>query len=431
LPGVPGSPGTPGFPGQKGEKGDKGAPGFPGIGFPGAPGEKVFIPLRIWLSLPKPGRTGSPGLSGDKGEKGNIGIPGMPGAPGPKGSPGMAGFPGKLKIISNIPHGNTFFFISLGSPGRHGEKGEVGFPGSPGSPGIPGLKGEPGYAGPPGPKGNQGLPGLPGSAIQGPKGDRGPQGQPGPRGFPGPPGPDGLPGAMGPPGAPSVAHGFLVTRHSQTIEEPSCPFGTRLIYHGYSLLYVQGNERAHGQDLGTAGSCLRKFSTMPFLFCNINNVCNFASRNDYSYWLSTPEPMPMNMAPITGDNIRPFISRCSVCEAPAMVIAVHSQTIQIPPCPEGWSSLWIGYSFVMHTSAGAEGSGQALASPGSCLEEFRSAPFIECHGRGTCNYYANAYSFWLATIERNEMFRKPTPSTLKAGDLRSNVSRCQVCMRKT
>lgn len=55
---------------------------------------------------------------------------------------------------------------------------------------------------------------------------------------------------MGPPGAASVAHGFLVTRHSQTTEEPQCPFGTRLIYHGYSLLYVQGNERAHGQDLG-------------------------------------------------------------------------------------------------------------------------------------------------------------------------------------
>lgn len=58
-----------------------------------------------------------------------------------------------------------------------------------------------------------------------------------------------------------------------------------------------------------------------------------------------------------------------------------------------------------HTSAGAEGSGQALASPGSCLEEFRSAPFIECHGRGTCNYYGNSYSFWLATVEKNEMFR--------------------------
>lgn len=41
------------------------------------------------------------------------------------------------------------------------------------------------------------------------------------------------------------------------------------------------------------------------------------------------------------------VDRCSVCEAPAMVIAVHSQTIMIPSCPHGWDSLWIGYSFVM------------------------------------------------------------------------------------
>lgn len=46
---------------------------------------------------------------------------------------------------------------------------------------------------------------------------------------------------------------------------------------------------------------------MPFMFCNINNVCNFASRNDYSYWLSTPNEMPMS--PITGETIKPHISR--------------------------------------------------------------------------------------------------------------------------
>lgn len=40
-------------------------------------------------------------------------------------------------------------------------------------------------------------------------------------------------------------------------------------------------------------------------------------------------------------------SRCRVCEAPAMVIAIHSQTIQIPSCPENWEVLWIGYSFMM------------------------------------------------------------------------------------
>lgn len=39
--------------------------------------------------------------------------------------------------------------------------------------------------------------------------------------------------------------------------------------------------------------------------------------------------------------------RCVVCEAPSNVIAVHSQSLSIPDCPGGWSSLWIGYSFVM------------------------------------------------------------------------------------
>jgi hypothetical protein len=41
-----------------------------------------------------------------------------------------------------------------------------------------------------------------------------------------------------------------------------------------------------------------------------------------------------------------------VCEAPANVIAVHSQSLGVPDCPQGWSGLWIGYSFVM-VSAGS------------------------------------------------------------------------------
>ncbi len=97
--------------------------------------------------------------------------------------------------------------------------------------------------------------------------------------------------------------------------------------------------------------------------------------------------------------------RCVVCETPANAIAVHSQTNQIPECPRGWSGLWIGYSFAMHTAAGAEGGGQSLSSPGSCLEDFRATPFIECNGaRGTCHYFANKFSFWLTTIEDNQQF---------------------------
>lgn len=58
---------------------------------------------------------------------------------------------------------------------------------------------------------------------------------------------------------------------------------------------------------GFAGSCVRKFSTMPFLFCDFNNVCNYASRNDKSYWLSTNEPMPMT--PVEEIAIQKYISR--------------------------------------------------------------------------------------------------------------------------
>ena len=78
------------------------------------------------------------------------------------------------------------------------------------------------------------------------------------------------------------------------------------------------------------------------------SVCNYAARNDKSYWLSTTAPIPM-MAQVN-EEIEPYISRCSVCESPTNVLAVHSQTEMIPECPSGWSGLWIGYSFAMVSS---------------------------------------------------------------------------------
>lgn len=96
---------------------------------------------------------------------------------------------------------------------------------------------------------------------------------------------------------------------------------------------------------GAGGSCLPRFSTMPYVFCNFNSICNYAQRNDKSYWLSTSEAIPM--MPVQGEAIRPFISRCTVCESPAVVLAVHSQDSAVPDCPDRWQSLWIGYSFAM------------------------------------------------------------------------------------
>lgn len=83
------------------------------------------------------------------------------------------------------------------------------------------------------------------------------------------------------------------------------------------------------------------------MFCNLNNVCDYATRNDYSYWLSTVEPMPLMMTPIPSQEVGKYISRCSVCEAPTRVIAIHSQSMSIPECPGGWDVAWTGYSFLM------------------------------------------------------------------------------------
>ena len=99
---------------------------------------------------------------------------------------------------------------------------------------------------------------------------------------------------------------------------------------------------------GSAGSCLQKFSALPYLRCDHTNVCYYGQTNDLTYYLSTTEPMPM--MPVQRDQIRPYISRCAVCEAPANVMSFHSLSMTPPPCPNGWNILWQGYSFVMVSS---------------------------------------------------------------------------------
>uniref|UniRef100_A0A4W6FKK0 Collagen IV NC1 domain-containing protein n=1 Tax=Lates calcarifer TaxID=8187 RepID=A0A4W6FKK0_LATCA len=414
--------------------GDKGLPGLPGRqGLPGLPG----------FAEQSKGQPGQPGYPGQ---------PGLPGFPGPKGEAGIMGFPGNKGLPGDSARGETGF---SGGPGLKGFSGDPGFYGNkgshthpvlssaPSSPGLPGRKGFPGVTLPVQPSdftrpfGDIGFPGEFGtSGAPGESGQPGTPGRPGETGAPGLPGPVGLPGAAGRPGIPggvgrSYSIGYTLVKHSQNSQTPMCPQGMAKLWDGYSLLYVEGQEKAHNQDLGTEtpGSCLPRFSTIPFLYCSPNEVCYYASRNDKSYWLSTTAPIPM--MPVAEEQIRPYISRCSVCEAPSQAVAVHSQDTNIPNCPPGWRSLWIGYSFLMHTAAGAEGGGQSLVSPGSCLEDFRATPFIECNGaKGTCHYFANKYSFWLTTVDLNQEFvYSPNQETLKGGQERSKVSRCQVCSK--
>lgn len=65
-------------------------------------------------------------------------------------------------------------------------------------------------------------------------------------GEPGRPGSPGLPGMPGR----SISIGYLLVKHSQTEKEPMCPVGMNKLWSGYSLLYFEGQEKAHNQDLG-------------------------------------------------------------------------------------------------------------------------------------------------------------------------------------
>lgn len=60
---------------------------------------------------------------------------------------------------------------------------------------------------------------------------------------------------------------------------------------------------------GSMGSCLKHFSSMPFLFCNTDSTCRYAARNDYSYWLSTDHPMPADMSLISGSALEQYVSK--------------------------------------------------------------------------------------------------------------------------
>ena len=95
-----------------------------------------------------------------------------------------------------------------------------------------------GLIGPPGPIGPAGLPGL--------------DGAPGLPGLQGPAGVPGLKGEAGPPCEQTSDYltGILLVKHSQSQNIPVCEPGHIKLWDGFSLLYTDGDERAHSQDLG-------------------------------------------------------------------------------------------------------------------------------------------------------------------------------------
>lgn len=64
----------------------------------------------------------------------------------------------------------------------------------------------------------------------------------------------GIPGLPGDPGEPGhrrkSSSGFLLVIHSQSVLVPRCPDDSSQLWVGYSLVYLEGQQNAHTQDLG-------------------------------------------------------------------------------------------------------------------------------------------------------------------------------------
>ncbi|ROT71326.1 putative collagen alpha-2(IV) chain isoform X2 [Penaeus vannamei] len=220
------------------------------------------------------GDQGDPGLreAGPQGERGEDGDPGVEGYPGPPGK-GECGDPGREGIG--------------GGPGQPGLFGDIGLTGPLGPAGRKGTPGGFGKRGGPGRGGDRGFPGLEGfRGVKGTRGEPGDQGRTGAPGTPGFPGPPGEPGAS----RRRQARSVIVTRHSQESYGPECPLGATKLWEGFSLLYVLGNHRPHGQDLGAAGSCIQEVQHDALSLLQREQHLSVCTERGLLYWLSTPDP---------------------------------------------------------------------------------------------------------------------------------------------
>ncbi|XP_063701613.1 collagen alpha-4(IV) chain-like [Culicoides brevitarsis] len=230
----------------------------------------------------------------------------------------------------------------------------------------------------------------------------------------------------------------VIAIHSQNTIIPQCPIGQNKLWEGYSLMKLETNGQASNFDLGSSGSCVKSFMPSISATCDIEGQCKIGQRNDRSYWLLANGTI--GSEPMTQEIAQNIISRCVVCDVPSAVVAVHSQSTEIPKCPAGWDDMWIGYSY-LDSSLGE----QNLANAGSCLKEFHNPLFIECNpSKNSCNLLESHKSSWMIaeqapadpveavvkeTVEKIEAVIKQETGAEPHTESAIEISRCAVCVK--
>lgn len=110
------------------------------------------------------------------------------------------------------------------------------------------------------------------------------------------------------------------------------------------------------------------------------------------------------------------------------LLVIHSQTSQIPICPNGMNKLWTGYTLIQVDADGLT-INHDLGLTSSCIQSFStslyhfSTPQVSLPGScspSICSSSPEARYYWMATLS-TESQRDSTP------DVPASISRCIVC----
>lgn len=172
-----------------------------------------------------------------------------------------------------------------------------------------------------------GTPGKPGG--------RGLHGATGADGVNGGPGPRGEEGQRGKQGAQGNGGSEVFVLHSFNSSVPQCPATARMLWEGFSL---------GSAFFKNSGSCMRRFS----LLQTLANLGGHGSTE--SVWHAAVDVEGVEDGrKVDEETAKKMVARCSVCEMERSLLTLHSGSTQLPQCPEGWESMWTGFTYITST----------------------------------------------------------------------------------
>ena len=182
-----------------------------------------------------------------------------------------------------------------------------------------------------GSRGDHGIDGAPGKP-----GERGHQGVTGADGVNGAPGPRGEEGPRGKQGVQGNGRSEVFVLHSYNRTTPRCPVTTHVLWEGFSLASSYPDRAISS----SSSFCMRRFSLL-------QTLANLGQGSTNSVWHGAWDAEGAVSGKVLDEGAaKKVVARCSVCETERSLLTVHSGSTQLPQCPQGWESVWTGFSYI-------------------------------------------------------------------------------------